>query len=126
VLVIHADVTDMTTVSIRNVTADSDVTLLRTVGGLAGYATAWSPDGRYAAVFTGRPITVAGQDHPGREVSAWILDTVAVEAWVVAYTYDAVPGRTPQEYAGVFAPDGATFAWEAGGTLYVAPVARAD
>jgi hypothetical protein len=126
VLVIHADRSDTTIVSVRNVTTGSDLTLLRTEGGLAGYTTAWSPDGRYAAVFIGRSIPVSGQDHPGREVSAWILDTVAVDAWVVAYTYDSVSGRVPQEYAGVFAPDGASFAWEAGGTLYVVPVARAE
>lgn len=123
VLVVHADGPETTIVAIRNVTAGSDMTLLRTEGWLAGPTTAWSPDGRYASVFTSRPIAVPGQDYPGREISAWILDTVAVDAWVVARTRDTVPGRYWQEYAGVFAPDGASFAWEAGGTLYVVSVA---
>ncbi|MBK7047435.1 MAG: hypothetical protein IPH48_13205 [bacterium] len=73
-------------------------------------------------MFTSRPVPVSGQDYPGREISAWILDTIAMDAWVVAMTYDT--GRYAQDYAGVFAPDGASFAWEAGGTLYVVPVAR--
>ena len=44
---------------------------------------------------------------------------------MIATTYDTMPGRYPQEYAGAFSPDGASFAWEAGGTLFVAPVGAA-
>ena len=126
VLVVHADGPDTTVVSIRNVTTGSDNVLVQVVGGLAGLTTAWSPDGRYATVFTSRPVPVSGQDYPGREISAWILDSITMDAWVAATTRDTKPGRYAQDYSGVFAPDGASFAWEAGGTLYVVPVARDD
>jgi hypothetical protein len=122
VLVIHVSGgTDSTIATLRNVTTGIETVLLRCAERRLGLTVAWSPDGRHAALFTQKAITVPDQQTPGREVSVWVVDTVVPGARRIAYTWDAVEGRPLQEYAGTFSPDGTEFAWEAGGTLFLAP-----
>lgn len=125
VRIVHADFPDRLVISVRSMADGTDMMIVQTTGGLAGLSPAWSNDGRYAAVFTHEPFPVAGLEFPAREVSVWVLDTITDEKRVIATTYDTMPGRYPQEYAGVFSPDGTSFAWEAGGTLFVVPLAAA-
>jgi len=113
---------DSTIATFRNVTTGIDTVLLRAAEGCLGLTVAWSRDGRYAALFTQKVITVPDQQTPGREVSVWVLDTVVPGVRRIAYTWDAVAGRPLQDYAGTFSPDGTEFAWEAGRTLFLAPV----
>jgi len=113
---------DSTIATLRNVTTGIDTVLLRAAEGCLGLTVAWSRDGRYAALFTQKVITVPDQQTPGREVSVWVLDTVVPGVRRIAYTWDAVAGRPLQDYAGTFSPDGTEFAWEAGRTLFLAPV----
>ena len=122
-LVIHAGGgMDSTIATLRNVTAGTETVLLRVAGSPAGPpAVVWSHDGRYAAFFTQQAITVPDQQTPAREVSLWVADTLVPGARRIAYTWDAMAGRPLQEYSGTFSPGGTMFAWEAGGTLFVAP-----